>query len=165
MSCPQSDSAGSALPVNVDNWARSFPMLSSFLSTLVDASGVTRYPYSYVHCSKWSRGCIGLIGDAAHSMPPTLGQGAGCTLMNAYVLSEELSRSDEVVSALNTWERRIRHITDQTQKWALRYDALMSNWPLWLSDVRRGVIWAFGRLNWLNARMRIADRIHAHQLP
>jgi 2-polyprenyl-6-methoxyphenol hydroxylase-like FAD-dependent oxidoreductase len=85
--------------------------------------------------------------------------------MNAYVLSEELSRSDEVVSALNTWERRIRHITDQTQKWALRYDALMSNWPLWLSDVRRGVIWAFGRLNWLNARMRIADRIHAHQLP
>jgi hypothetical protein len=25
-------------------------------------------------------------------MPPTLGQGAGCTLMNAYVLNEELSR-------------------------------------------------------------------------
>jgi 2-polyprenyl-6-methoxyphenol hydroxylase-like FAD-dependent oxidoreductase len=92
-------------------------------------------------------------------MPPTLGQGAGCTLMNAYALSGELSRSDDVPSALRTWERKIRHVTDQTQTWALRYDALMSSWPLWLSDVRRGVIWAFGRVRWLNARMRIADRV------
>jgi hypothetical protein len=31
--------------------------------------------------------------------------------------------------------------------------------PLCLSDLRRGVIWAFGRVRWLNARMRIADRV------
>jgi 2-polyprenyl-6-methoxyphenol hydroxylase-like FAD-dependent oxidoreductase len=163
MSCPQSDSEGTALPVRIDRWARSFPMLTSFLDKLNDASGATRYPYSYVRCKKWSNGCIGLVGDAAHSMPPTLGQGVGCTLMNAYVLSEELLRWGDVPDALNAWERRIRHVTDRTQKWALRYDALMSNWPLWLSDVRRGVIWAFGRVGWLNARMRIADQIHAHR--
>jgi hypothetical protein len=76
-------------------------------------------------------------------------------------LSEELSRADDIPSALAGWERKIRYITDATQKWALRYDALMSSWPLWLSDVRRGVIWAFGHVRWLNSRMRIADSVDA----
>jgi 2-polyprenyl-6-methoxyphenol hydroxylase-like FAD-dependent oxidoreductase len=158
MSCPQSDLTGIALPIDIDSWVQLFPMLRPFLEKLQDATGGTRYPYTYVRCSRWSKGCVALIGDAAHSMPPTLGQGAGCTLMNAYVLSEELRQSDDVPSALVAWEHKIRHITDETQRWALRYDVLMSNWPLWLSDVRRGVIWAFGHVRWLNSRMRIADR-------
>jgi 2-polyprenyl-6-methoxyphenol hydroxylase-like FAD-dependent oxidoreductase len=49
------------------------------------------------------------VGDTAHSMPPTLGQGAGLTLMNAYVLARELARASDVPSALDPWERRIRH--------------------------------------------------------
>jgi 2-polyprenyl-6-methoxyphenol hydroxylase-like FAD-dependent oxidoreductase len=163
MSCPQSDAAGIALPINIESWGRSFPMLYPALDKLRHATGGTRYPYTYVYCIRWWKGNVALIGDAAHSMPPTLGQGAGCTLMNAYVLSQELSRSDDVPSALAAWERRIRHITDETQKWALRYDALMSNWPLWLSGMRRGVIWAFGHVRWLNARMRIADGVDVVQ--
>jgi 2-polyprenyl-6-methoxyphenol hydroxylase-like FAD-dependent oxidoreductase len=162
LSCPQSDMAGIALPVHIESWGRSFPMLRPFLDKLRNAMGGTRYPYTYAHCRRWSEGCVALIGDAAHSMPPTLGQGAGCTLMNAYMLSKELCRSDDVLSALAAWERNIRHITDETQKWALRYDALMSKWPLWLSEVRRGVIWAFGHA-WLNSRMRIADRVDVRQ--
>ena len=57
------------------------------------------------------------------------------------------------------WEQRIRYVTDETQKWALRYDALIANWPLWLSGLRRNVIWSVGRICWLNAKMRIADCI------
>jgi 2-polyprenyl-6-methoxyphenol hydroxylase-like FAD-dependent oxidoreductase len=159
MSCPQSDFAGAALPVNVDSWRQSFPMLASFLEKVPEATGGTRFAYTYSRCSRWSEGRIAVIGDAAHSMPPTLGQGAGCTLMNAFVLCDELTRANDVPSALCAWERRIRYVTDATQKWALRYDALMSNWPLALSGVRRGVIWSFGRLRRLNTRMRIADSI------
>jgi 2-polyprenyl-6-methoxyphenol hydroxylase-like FAD-dependent oxidoreductase len=159
MSCPQSDTTGVALPIEVASWGGSFPMLAPVLDRLRDANGATRYPYSYVRCRRWSQGCVALIGDAAHSMPPTLGQGAGCTLMSAYVLSEELSRMQHVSSALAAWERKMRHIIDETQKWGLRYDALMSNWPLWLSGIRRGVIWSFGRFRPLNARMRIADHV------
>jgi 2-polyprenyl-6-methoxyphenol hydroxylase-like FAD-dependent oxidoreductase len=159
MSCLQSDTAGVALPVEIESWGRSFPMLHPVLEKLRDATGATRYPYTYVRCSRWSKGCVALVGDAAHSMPPTLGQGAGCTLMNAYVLSEELSRASDVSSALAAWESKIRYVTDETQRWGLRYDALMSNWPLWLSGVRRGVIWSFGRFRSLNARMRIADHV------
>jgi 2-polyprenyl-6-methoxyphenol hydroxylase-like FAD-dependent oxidoreductase len=159
MSCPESDSAGSALPVNVGTWKRSFPMLAPFFEKVGVAAGGTRYAYTYTRCRRWFRGRVALIGDAAHSMPPTLGQGAGCTIMNAYVLCDELGRAKDVPSALAAWEQRIRYVTDETQKWALRYDALMSNWPIALSGARRGVIWSFGRLASLNARMRIADRI------
>jgi 2-polyprenyl-6-methoxyphenol hydroxylase-like FAD-dependent oxidoreductase len=134
-------------------------MLHPVLEKLREATGATRYPYTYVRCSRWSKGRAALVGDAAHSMPPTLGQGAGCTLMNAYVLNEELSRANDVPSALSAWERRIRHVIDETQKWGLRYDALTSNWPLWLSGVRHAVIWSFGRFRPLNVRMRIADHV------
>ena len=159
MSCPQSDRAGVALPTDIESWGRSFPMLHPVLEKLREATGATRYPYTYVRCSRWSKGRAALVGDAAHSMPPTLGQGAGCTLMNAYVLNEELSRASDVPSALSAWERRIRHVIDETQKWGLRYDALTSNWPLWLSGVRHAVIWSFGRFRPLNVRMRIADHV------
>jgi 2-polyprenyl-6-methoxyphenol hydroxylase-like FAD-dependent oxidoreductase len=159
MSCPQSDRAGVALPTDIESWGRSFPMLGPVLDKLRNAVGATRYPYSYVRCSRWSNGCTALVGDAAHSMPPTLGQGAGCTLMSAYVLTQELSRANEVPSALSVWERKIRYVIDETQKWGLRYDALTSNWPLWLSGVRHAVIWSFGRFRPLNARMRIADHV------
>src|SRR5436305_1989597 len=95
----------------------------------------------------------------AQRMPPTLGQGAGLTLMNSYVLIDELTQSDDVASALMRWEQRIRYVTDETQEWVLRYDALMANWPLWLSGLRRNVIRSVDRIGWLNAKMRIADHI------
>ncbi|HEY7247547.1 MAG TPA: NAD(P)/FAD-dependent oxidoreductase [Xanthobacteraceae bacterium] len=158
MSCPQSDLGGIRLPVDIESWKRSFPMLYPALARLRGAGGGTRHAFTYVRCRKWSKGCVALIGDAAHCMPPTLGQGAGCTLMSAYVLSKELSRSSDLGSALASWESAIRPVTDETQSWALRYDALTANWPLWLSGVRRGVIWTFGRWGALNARMRVADR-------
>jgi 2-polyprenyl-6-methoxyphenol hydroxylase-like FAD-dependent oxidoreductase len=159
MSCPESDFLGTALPVNVETWKESFLMLAPFFEKVRVATGGTRFAYTYARCSRWFKGRVALIGDAAHSMPPTLGQGAGCTIMNAYVLCDELARANDVPAALAAWEQRIRYVTDETQKWALRYDALMSNWPVALSGVRRGVIWSFGRLASLNARMRIADRI------
>lgn len=166
MSCPQSDAAGAALPVDVASWQRSFPMLAPFLDKLRTAEGGTRFAYVHVRCSRWSKGRVAIVGDAAHALPPTLGQGAGLSLMNAYALAQELRMSDDVTAALAAWEARIRYVTDQTQAWALRYDALMSGWPLWLSSVRRAIIWGFGRSPQLNARMRIADRVDvAEELP
>ena len=157
MSCPQADAAGIALPVAIESWKRSFPTISSFFDKLDGASGGTRYAYGLVRCRRWSQGRVALVGDAAHGLPPTLGQGAGCTLMNIYVLADELSRAKEVLPALMSWEDRIRYVTDETQKWSLRYDALMANWPLWLSSIRRGVIWSVGHFKSVNNRMRIAD--------
>jgi 2-polyprenyl-6-methoxyphenol hydroxylase-like FAD-dependent oxidoreductase len=110
-----------------------------------------------VRCPRWHKGRVAIIGDAAHGMPPTLGQGAGLTLMNAYALAIALGRNRTVEQGLPTWESSVRFLSDRTQRWAMRYSFLAHQWPVPLEPIRDGVIWAF-RLPALNRRMRIADQ-------
>jgi 2-polyprenyl-6-methoxyphenol hydroxylase-like FAD-dependent oxidoreductase len=51
----------------------------------------------------WNRGRVVLVGDAAHSCPPTIAQGAAMGLEDALVLAELLLEADAVDDAL--WER------------------------------------------------------------
>jgi 2-polyprenyl-6-methoxyphenol hydroxylase-like FAD-dependent oxidoreductase len=48
----------------------------------------------------WNRGRVVIIGDAAHSCPPTIAQGAAQGLEDAYVLTELLVARDELDDAL-----------------------------------------------------------------
>ncbi|MBW9120081.1 FAD-dependent monooxygenase [Microbacterium trichothecenolyticum] len=48
----------------------------------------------------WNRGRVVLIGDAAHSCPPTIAQGAAQGLEDALVLTQLLTERDEVDAAL-----------------------------------------------------------------
>ncbi|MCX8456106.1 FAD-dependent monooxygenase [Paenarthrobacter ureafaciens] len=61
---------------------------------------------------RWNRGRVVIIGDAAHSCPPTIAQGAAQALEDALVLAELLTGSDEVNDKL--WdafhERRIPRV-------------------------------------------------------
>jgi 2-polyprenyl-6-methoxyphenol hydroxylase-like FAD-dependent oxidoreductase len=54
----------------------------------------------------WSRGRVLLIGDALHATTPHLASGAGISIEDALVLSEELSGQGEVLSALQRFEER-----------------------------------------------------------
>jgi 2-polyprenyl-6-methoxyphenol hydroxylase-like FAD-dependent oxidoreductase len=91
-------------------------------------------------------------------LPPTLGQGAGLTLINAYALAHFLKSASNVEQALQAWERQVRFISDQTQAWACRYDSFTRQWPTQLDVMRPLITWAFGRIGFLNSRMRIADQ-------
>ncbi|MFI0404483.1 FAD-dependent oxidoreductase [Actinomadura sp. 3N508] len=54
----------------------------------------------------WGEGRVTLVGDAAHTMPPTLGQGANQTLEDVWVLGRELAKEGEdVATRLRTYER------------------------------------------------------------
>jgi 2-polyprenyl-6-methoxyphenol hydroxylase-like FAD-dependent oxidoreductase len=61
----------------------------------------------------WNRGRVVIIGDAAHSCPPTIAQGAAQGLEDAFVLTELLVTRDELDAAL--WDefhaRRIPRAT------------------------------------------------------
>ena len=61
----------------------------------------------------WNRGRVVIIGDAAHSCPPTVAQGAAQALEDAVVLTELLSRAEAVDD--NLWrefhERRLPRAT------------------------------------------------------
>lgn len=54
----------------------------------------------------WYRGRVALIGDAAHSITPHLGQGAAQAVEDAVVLAEELSRDKPLKESLDSFARR-----------------------------------------------------------
>jgi 2-polyprenyl-6-methoxyphenol hydroxylase-like FAD-dependent oxidoreductase len=78
----------------------------------------------------WNRGRVVLIGDAAHTCPPTLAQGAAQALEDAVVLAELLLGSDALTDDL--WarftERRVPRATEvvgaslQLGQWLLDHE-------------------------------------------
>jgi 2-polyprenyl-6-methoxyphenol hydroxylase-like FAD-dependent oxidoreductase len=157
MVAPAADAKAARLPLDVEDWSRRFPLLRPLLEMLGRAPA-TQYPYGVVSCPRWAVGNAAILGDAAHGLPPTLGQGAGLTLMNALALATLVRDTPDIPAALREWERRVRFISDRTQAWACRYDAFTRQWPKMLDFARPLVVWSFGRFRTLNNRMRIADR-------
>ena len=56
--------------------------------------------------SRWSRGRVTLLGDAAHTMTPNLGQGACIAIEDAVVLADCLKTETDVVAGLHLYEKR-----------------------------------------------------------
>jgi 2-methyl-3-hydroxypyridine 5-carboxylic acid dioxygenase len=71
--------------------------------------------YETTKLSHWSSGRVAIVGDAAHAMTPTLGQGAGTAMMNALALAVALERQPSMQRALEEWEDRERPLTEHTQ--------------------------------------------------
>jgi 2-polyprenyl-6-methoxyphenol hydroxylase-like FAD-dependent oxidoreductase len=55
---------------------------------------------------QWSHGHVTLLGDAAHTMTPNLGQGACQAIEDAVELAECLKAEQDIVSALKQYEKR-----------------------------------------------------------
>lgn len=157
MACPESDVAGSATPIDVESWSEHFPRLGPVFEVLHGAEPYKAY-YSWVRSRPWSSGRAVLLGDAAHALPPTLGQGSNLAMSNARSLVTYLEQTESVPEALAAWERAVRPTTDATQQWAGHYDRLTKYWPNALSPVRAFAIWAFGASPMLAAKLRRADR-------
>ena len=114
------DDAGAvAVPVRKELWIASFPDLAAILERIGEEGRYDRY--ETIKLERWSNGRAALIGDAAHGMPPSLGQGAGCAMMNALGLAVALSEGDDIDTALEAWERRERPLTEHTQDVARGY--------------------------------------------
>lgn len=60
--------------------------------------------YDIEPMSKWSRGCVTLLGDAAHPTTPNLGQGACQAIESSIALARCLAQEDGLATALRRYE-------------------------------------------------------------
>ena len=148
------DEAARTLPLRKDLWRASFPRLAPLIERIGDESRYDRF--EYVRLRRWSSGRVAVIGDAAHAIPPNIGQGAGCAMMNALSLSVFLDKFSQTENALNAWERAERPLTNHTQRISLLF-GMPAFWPPRL----RALFYSLAaRSRWLSAqRTRTARHI------
>jgi 2-polyprenyl-6-methoxyphenol hydroxylase-like FAD-dependent oxidoreductase len=72
-------------------------------------SAVHTAPVEHVVPDRWHRGRVLLIGDAAHAMPPHMGQGGCLAAEDALVLADELARAKTVTAGVEAYVRRRWH--------------------------------------------------------
>jgi 2-polyprenyl-6-methoxyphenol hydroxylase-like FAD-dependent oxidoreductase len=149
-----SDRIAKAVPVDVESWTRWFPHLRGLIERI---GGEGRYDrFEYIKLRRWSAGRVVVLGDAAHALPPNIGQGAGCAMMNALALSVFLDRYSDIAQALAAWERQERPITNHTQRVSL-FLSLPTTWP---APLRRTFFQLAGRSKWLiRQRTRTASHV------
>lgn len=100
-------------PLDPAVWCKTFPLLRPVLAELPAAPRFDHY--ENLRLARWSAGHVAIVGDAAHAMPPTVGQGAGTAMTNALTLARAVIGADDVPAALATWETANRPMTEQTQ--------------------------------------------------
>jgi 2-polyprenyl-6-methoxyphenol hydroxylase-like FAD-dependent oxidoreductase len=89
-------------------WARALPIAGELVGLVRGFDELLVNHAERVDCGRWHDGRLVLLGDAAHAMAPTLGQGANSALVDAAVLTAELTGSGSVPEALSRYTRRRR---------------------------------------------------------
>jgi 2-methyl-3-hydroxypyridine 5-carboxylic acid dioxygenase len=118
LGAPRADEQATRTPIDLGLWTGTFPELAPVLRHAHAASDPRYYGYQTTLLAEWSRGVVGLVGDAAHAMCPALAQGAGCAMANAYTLAVAATEAERggIAEALHEWQRWERPITDRCQK-------------------------------------------------
>ena len=81
----------------------------------VEYPAVTRALYYRQPIPQWSSKRITLLGDAAHSMLPTLGQGANSAIADAEAIARALKTCPTIEEALHQYENERKPITTEMQ--------------------------------------------------
>jgi 2-polyprenyl-6-methoxyphenol hydroxylase-like FAD-dependent oxidoreductase len=83
------------------------PRIAALAEQITDDDGVVYKPLEWHFLDQdWHKGCVVLIGDAAHGTTPHLGQGAGMAIEDSLVLAEELENADSVEEAFAGFQKR-----------------------------------------------------------
>ncbi len=97
-----------------------FPSIPELISATNEADILTTDLYDRSPTQPWSQQNITLLGDAAHPMLPTMGQGACTALEDAYVVAKCLQEKTDPAAAFQQYESlrypRTKLIVEQSLK-------------------------------------------------
>ena len=157
LTCLARDPDGQRVPLHRLSWQDAFPALEALFDCIdghADWTQVRWQRFQVLQLSAWSQGCVAVVGDAAHAMPPNLGQGAGCSLMNALGLAVALeTEPHDVAAALASWEQRERPLTEHVQRWSARYGGA----TVWPAPLRGAFFALLGQSSWVRHQVQRAQ--------
>jgi 2-polyprenyl-6-methoxyphenol hydroxylase-like FAD-dependent oxidoreductase len=141
-----SDEVGRRTPIDKASWKQSFPHWADLIDRISDDARYDRF--EYIRLKRWSSGRVAVLGDAAHALPPNIGQGAGCSMMNGLSLAYYLDREKDMATALKVWEQNERPLTEHTQRISV-FLGLPTTWP---TPLRRAFLTLAGKSKWMIAQ-------------
>src|SRR5258708_20435278 len=92
------DEIAKATPVRKDAWKAWFPPLEPLIDRIGEQGRYDRF--DLIKLSRWSAGRVAIIGDAAHPLPPNIGQGGGCAMITPLSLAVHLEPNAQVPAPL-----------------------------------------------------------------
>lgn len=88
------------------------PIIKNLIESCDENAFIKTDLYDFKPISQWTDGKMALLGDAAHATTPNLGQGACQAIEDAFVIAEELSRTEEIGAAFKNYQsKRIEKAT------------------------------------------------------
>lgn len=108
----------------LDEIATLWPQAHERLAGVTEPGQLARAGYRDAVLSRWHRGRLVLVGDAAHAMSPQLGQGVNMALMDALALRDALRAHADADVALRAYQvQRRAHV------------AIYQYWNRWLTPL------------------------------
>ena len=148
LSAPVSDERARALPIDQSLWKQQFPDAGSLIDRFAEAGRWDRL--INVKCRRWSNGKVAIVGDAAHAMPPNLGQAANTAFTNVMALAEMVNQGGDIPSSLRSWEERQRPLTNHVQWWSYIYGYVVGKWPQSLMPLRSDLLRMIAKTEWFD---------------
>ena len=136
--------------------------LPSFLKASEPADVARRDIYGGTPLPRWSTGRVALLGDSAHPMTTTQGQGACAAMEDALVLSRCLQADQDIVSALRAYEAQRQERTNALMKVSKQLEerARISHPArVWIRNHMIGTVfgtpWLVQRISWYQGMARL----------
>ncbi len=127
-------------------WAPPGPQI---IAATAESAILCNYIHDREPDQRWSDGRVVLLGDAAHSMEPNLGQGANQAIEDAFVLAKNLAAKPSWREAIARYEQVRRPRTAEIQRLS-RLWGVVGQWTAPVAcDLRAASMWAMPYRLWV----------------